>query len=132
MNHDTQIICTGGFGEHFNRTQFPHALYCKQYLMSKGVTEKQFLALVESRFTFEDATLAQPVLACNSIESLIVVTSDFHLKRVKLIFNTIYSHLSLDYLSAHAPMLADEFAGLEAHEEKAMVRERRNLIQYLN
>lgn len=81
-----KLICTGGIGEHFNTTSTAHAYYLKQYLMNKGVPETSFLALVESRFTFEDALLSKSVIDDNGITSVILVTSEFHLPRAKLVF----------------------------------------------
>ena len=35
-NHpDYKILPTGGFGEHFNKTDMPHASYAKHYLITQ-------------------------------------------------------------------------------------------------
>lgn len=130
-----KIICTGGFGEHFNQTPFPHALYCKQYLMNKGVDEQRFLELVESRFTFEDATLSLPFLMQHKIQTASVVTSDFHIERVRLIFDGVFSqmkqHIALSYCAAPTPVTEEVLLELKAHERKAIEREKQNLASLL-
>ena len=30
------VLCTGGFGEHFNKTIHPHAKFAQEYLKTKG------------------------------------------------------------------------------------------------
>lgn len=132
---EAKVICTGGFGEHFNQTQFPHARYCKQYLMNKGVDEKRFLELVESRFTFEDATLSLPVLKLHKIQTATVITSDFHMERVRLIFDGVFSltspQITLNYCAAPTPVSEQVLSELKAHERKAIEREKRNLASLL-
>lgn len=53
-NNNTRILCTGGFGDSFNRTPHPHAYYAKQYLMQRGVKEEDFLQFTLSTNTVED------------------------------------------------------------------------------
>lgn len=129
-NPTAKIICTGGFGEHFNQTQWPHARYCKQYLMGHGVPECRFLTLVESRFTFEDAILTLPVLKRHQISSIEIITSDFHMNRVQYIFDSIFSDLAVSYSIAHSEMDHTELTALIEHEKRVMQREEANVVNY--
>lgn len=47
-NEQMYFLCTGGFEEHFNKTNQPHALYTKQFLIEKGVKEDVFLPFILS------------------------------------------------------------------------------------
>ncbi|WP_394392402.1 YdcF family protein [Shewanella woodyi] len=131
QNPHLKIICTGGVGAHFNTTSTPHAQYLKNYLMSKEVPQINFLPLVESRFTFEDALLAREVIEEHKITSLVIVTSEFHLPRAKLVFSTIFPQITFHYLAATTPLSDDELLKLEKHERDVMERERRNLSTLL-
>lgn len=55
-NPNFKVICTGGFGEHFNRTSKPHNYYAKQFLIEKGVQETTFLESPITSNTIEDFT----------------------------------------------------------------------------
>jgi hypothetical protein len=39
---DDLILCTGGWGKHFNTSINPHAYYAKEYLLKKGITDLVF------------------------------------------------------------------------------------------
>ena len=66
---DWKIICTGGFGPHFNTTDRPHHHYTKKYLVSKGAPEEDVLEGVMSASTLEDAHLLGPVLERHGIRA---------------------------------------------------------------
>lgn len=124
-----KIFCTGGFGPGFNRTERLHAAYAKAYLMAKGVPESAIAALVPSRFTIEDATLSWQILKEIGlpIEQVTVITSDFHLPRVQMIFTHIFVGIELRFVGVETSVDAAELARLVAHEQIAMERDRQNL-----
>ncbi|SNS02108.1 ElyC/SanA/YdcF family protein [Flavobacterium sp. ov086] len=53
------IICTGGFGAHFNTTSKAHANYAMKYLMDKRVESQSFLEPALSGNTVEDAVMTK-------------------------------------------------------------------------
>ncbi|MDO6428568.1 YdcF family protein [Thalassotalea sp. 1_MG-2023] len=122
-----RILCTGGFGEHFNTTTKPHAHYCQQYLQSKGIGRNVFYQPALSRYTLEDALLAKPILAHHKIDHIILVTSDFHLERALLVFSHVMPDVVLSPQGAKSPMSENERDALIAHEKTALIRERDNL-----
>lgn len=127
------ILCTGGFGEHFNTTNKPHAYYCQQYLQKKGVEKSVFYEPALSRYTLEDALLAKPILEHHETQHIILVTSDFHLDRASLVFSHVIPNMSLSLQAATSPMSKNERQALLSHEQTALIRERENLkINYKN
>jgi len=84
------ILPTGGFGDHFNKTTEPHAHYTRNFLLGHGVTARDILESALSRFTHEDATLSKPIVSKYGVRNLIVITSDFHLERTRLIFERVF------------------------------------------
>lgn len=86
---DASILCTGGFGEHFNTTKKAHGFYTSNYLKSKGIPESRFLDIALSSYTFEDATLSRPILYSVNAKNIILITSDFHMERAFLLFSHI-------------------------------------------
>lgn len=124
---ECKILCTGGYGEHFNTTKVPHAQYLKDYLIAKGVPNTVFCDMALSAYTLEDAILSKPILEQAGISHCTVVTSDFHMDRVKLVFKSIMPGLSLEFIEASTPVGKDEFQKLVAHEKLAIKREQINL-----
>ena len=115
-----KILCTGGWGENFNTAQQPHAFYTKQYLMSKGIPENAFLQFALSKHTVDDAVKAHEIISKLDAVSLTVITSDFHLKRAQLIFDTIFKDYTVQYLGAKSNLDEAHYNTLVAHEEKAV------------
>ena len=125
-----KLLCTGGFGEHFNLTRTPHGQYIQDYLISKGVPTSSFIEIALSSFTLEDATLAKPILEQHAITRCILVTSDFHMERAKLVFNHVFPDLDFKYSEAETKVDKDEFQKLAKHEKNAIEREKINLKAY--
>lgn len=97
QNKNYKIILTGGIGPHFNQTDKPYAYYAKKYLLNRGVCESDIMDLVLSIDTVEDAKLSKIIVDNYNVSKVIVLTSDFHMERVKYIFDKIYSNLSIKY-----------------------------------
>jgi len=123
---DCKILCTGGFGEHFNLTNIPHGQYIRKYLIGKGVPSSSFIEIALSSFTLEDAMLSKPILEQHNITHCTLVTSDFHMERAKLVFKQVMPDIDFEYVEAKT--LADEveFQKLVNHEKSAINRELAN------
>lgn len=125
-----QIICTGGWGANFNQTEKPHAIYAQKYLMKKGIVESAFLETALSRNTVEDAVKAKQILQGQSEIKLVVISSDFHLERVELIFNQVFHQNEIEYLAASSHFLGAEREAYMKHEQKAIAWIRQNGLKY--
>ena len=115
-----QLLLTGGFGEHFNRTAFPHAYYLQQWLLTQRVPAHAIVDFALSRHTGEDALLALPIVERTGVRQLCVVTSDFHVARAALIFRRVFPDYPVEFVGA--PYLSTcspaEQERLTAHEAK--------------
>ncbi|CAM3955211.1 MULTISPECIES: YdcF family protein [Pseudoalteromonas] len=123
----SKLLCTGGFGAHFNTTNTAHGDLTKAYLIKLGVPENAFLPVALSRFTFEDATLAEPILASAEAKKAILVSSEFHIARVYYVFSHVLPHIEFSCEAAITPLPEAELEQLVAHEKHAMERERSNV-----
>lgn len=119
---DWQILVTGGFGEHFNRTALPHAHYLQQWLLAQGVPAHDILDFALSRHTGEDALLALPIIERTGVRQLCVVTSDFHVERAAFIFRTVFPDYTLTFVGApYLPLCSrEEQERLIAHETRRL------------
>ena len=120
---ECKILCTGGFGKHFNSTLLPHGKYVQNYLIDKGVPASAFLEIALSSFTLEDAKLSKPILLKNGIKHIILVTSEFHMERAKLVFNHVLPDSYFNYAKAETIASDVEFKRLTEHETNAIKRE---------
>ncbi|MCG9731182.1 YdcF family protein [Shewanella sp. Isolate13] len=131
-NPHSRLLLTGGFGEHFNRSDTPHARHCQCYLMQQGVPESAFTDIVLSRFTFEDGTLSVPIIEQHRFSEIWLVTSEFHMPRAKLIFSQLLPELSFHYIEAKTAISEAKLQQLIRHELSVMGRERTNLAKLLS
>ncbi len=116
------ILPTGGFGEHFNTAPQPHAAYTRAFFLEQGVPPEHILKGAHSRFTREDAELTKPTVERYGIEDVTVVTSDFHLERVRIIFDRMYDGYVLHYQASETKLPRAQLDALIAHEKEARLR----------
>jgi uncharacterized SAM-binding protein YcdF (DUF218 family) len=117
-----KILLTGGFGPHFNVTDKPHAYYSSRYLISKGVPERDILEFAESSNTLEDAELSWPIIQKYGVERVIVVTSDFHMQRTRMIFEKRYLGISILFAESKTHLSQKELDKLKLKEKRALAQ----------
>ena len=122
-----KLLCTGGFGKHFNSTDIPHGQYTQQYLIESNIPQNNFLPIALSRFTLEDAQLSLPILERHGIDHIVLITSDFHMSRAKFVFSQLMPNMSFDFAPAMTNKPQRELAKLYDHEKNALKREQENL-----
>lgn len=121
-NKDYKIICTGGFGEHFNTTSFPHAKYAADYLIKYGVHPDNILEYVISSNTIEDVLKTKSAVENLQVKNLVIITSDFHMQRAKLLFEKHLNDQNLTFIEARSTLDEDVLEKLKEHEKKAILR----------
>ena len=114
------ILCTGGWGEHFNISKCSHATFAKQYLIEKGILEEDFLDFALSGNTVDDAVKIKPIISKLEKSKLTIITSDYHLNRVKIIFNKILENYTMNFIGADSNLDREEHNALMQHEKKAI------------
>ncbi len=117
-----KILPTGGWGAHFNTTNKPHGYYIREYLLKKGVPEKDILECAESTNTTEDPLCSKPIVERNHVDELIVVTSDFHVPRARFLFKRVFPKIIMSFSGAETDLDAGDLSRRQKHEEKALER----------
>ena len=121
-----RFLLTGGFGEHFNTSDRPHAEYLQRRLVALGVPETSFLPFALSLNTLEDASMSKPITVESGARSGIVVTSDYHLERARFVFEREYAEVAFEL--SFVSTITDEsrkeldYEALKAHEKRALQR----------
>jgi hypothetical protein len=115
-----KILCTGGFGAHFNTSPVAHANYLKDFLILKGVPSTAFLPLALSSNTVEDAVMSKSILMKTVFKDLIITTSEYHVARVEFIFTEILKDFNLNFKAVAHHSIDDVLEPLIQHEKVAM------------
>ena len=128
-NEHMTFLCTGGYGQHFNTTNRPHAYYAKQALIKKGVREEDFLPFIlstnmdsseVSNILYEDFKISKEIIEKELPDMLIVITSDFHIRRAKLLHDRIINYPHTLFLPAKSNLSEKELLSLIEHEQDAI------------
>lgn len=85
------------------------------YFIELGIPTVVFLDIPLSRFTFENALLAKPILASANISHAILFSSEFHMQRAHYIFNHVLPTLNLTLVSTKAPLPVIKLSQLYGH-----------------
>jgi len=121
-----KILLTGGYGEHFNKTDKPHTAYLKKYLIERGVSNDAFVEFTESNNTLQDASLSKPIVLKNNLTKLLIVTSDYHFDRAKYIFEREFAedNINIEFAICKTDEAAFEFnlASQINHEQNSVKR----------
>ena len=126
----TLIVCKGGWEDHFNTAKQAHAHYAKTYLINKGLSERDFLDFALSKDTVDDAVKLIPVLSPFKNPTVTIMTSDYHLERVKLIFNKILRDYSLKFIGATSNLNKTEYDALMQYKKKRVKSIKENGLYY--
>ncbi|MCK0114629.1 YdcF family protein [Gelidibacter sp. F63206] len=124
------ILCTGGWGAHFNTSEHAHASLAKRYLLENNIPEAVFLDFALSGNTVEDAVKAKEILSKLENIRLTIITSDYHVDRVKLIFNEILETYTMDFIGVKSNLDTDVFEALDQHEKSAIEAIIKNGLYY--
>ncbi len=116
----TLVLCTGGWGEHFNMAKEAHAFYAKDYLIKKGIQKGDFLDFALSENTVDDAVKIREIVANLEQPRLTIITSDYHLERVQLIFGEILHGYDIEFTGAQSNLERDHLQNLDKHEKEAI------------
>jgi len=115
-----KILCTGGFGAHFNTSPVAHANYLKDFLVEQGVPSTAFLPLALSSNTVEDAVMSKSILMKTVFKDLIITTSEYHVARVEFIFTEILKDFNLNFKAVAHHSIDGVLEPLIQHEKVAM------------
>lgn len=119
-NSEFKLVCTGGFGQHFNTTDKPHYYYAKKYLIDKGVPAGAFLQCPPSSNTVEDFQLTKYLVLEEQPDILVIITSDFHLSRARFLYHKMINYPRVVFIPALSSLQEEQLLPLLEHEANAL------------
>lgn len=119
-NNDFKLVCTGGFGQHFNTTDKPHYEYAKKHLIDRGIPADAFLNCPPSSNTIEDFQMTKDLVLEEQPDILVILTSDFHLSRARALYYRIINYSRVVFIPAPSSLPEEQLLPLLAHEASAL------------
>jgi len=116
-NESAKILCTGGIGDDFNNSEKPHFFYAKRFLILKGINPNSFLEGIPSTNTVQDFSLSKDVIEEINPDLLIIISSEFHIERVKIIADSIIPSINKFFVSVASSLTDQELKPLIEHEK---------------
>lgn len=114
------LVLAGGFGAQFNTSGEPHWRHCARWITERlGCAGYRIVGAVESRHTYEDIFLVREVARSVGSSSVTVVTSDYHVGRVRLLLDLLLPEATV-CATTHPTIDRDERHRLERHESRAL------------
>jgi hypothetical protein len=121
-DHKVKILLSGGFSlEHKKDPGFREASLMKDYALSKGVSAEDLLTEEESRDTLGNACFTKRIINSNSWKNILIVTSDFHIKKTQFHFDFVYGEdYDLSYLAVEANLSGEKLNEFQEKDIKSM------------
>ena len=88
-NVASKVILSGGF---FSKKDISEAKFLARIIRKAGVPDKDIILEEKSEDTIENAQNCLEIMNVRKFDSAVVVTSNFHLARVKYIFGKIFDN----------------------------------------
>ena len=86
------IHFSGGFNKKFNKTNDSHSNICKKYFLTlNNIDEKYIYLHEENNNTVDEAINFGNYFKQNSYKEIIIITNDWHYKRVKYLFDKVFN-----------------------------------------
>ncbi|MBV8252336.1 MAG: YdcF family protein [Chitinophaga sp.] len=119
-NNDFKLVCTGGFGQHFNTTDKPHHYYAEKYLLDSGIPADAFLNGRPSSNTMEDFQMTKDLVLEEKPGILAIITSDFHVSRARVLYRKIINYPQVVFIPASSSLSQEQLLPLVEHESQAL------------
>jgi DUF218 domain len=129
-----QIMLTGGFGAYFNASDTAHCVYLKRRLIGLGIPEAAFVDSAITSGTLEDGykVFSHVRSSSSRYTEIHVVTSEFHLSRVHLIFQRLFPEKEIEYHPAQNAMSGRDLEAQMRHESNRIRETERDWVDVFN
>ncbi|MFH1425475.1 MAG: YdcF family protein [archaeon] len=117
-----KILMSGGYSlQHKKDPGYREAELMKEYAVGKGVPEKDILIEIESRDTNGNAYFTKQIAKSKKWKDIVVVSSDFHMFKVKYFFNFVYGKgYNTSYRSSKSGFKKKEINDVMKKERKSV------------
>lgn len=121
----TDIVVTGGFGEHFNRSNRAHGRIVMDYLKTVDIGHARITGFTSSNGTIQDALAVWKLVidADPKPRRIVLVTSAYHAPRCELLFSRLFPEYDITTVTDSIDGTPEQVR----HERRALRRARREM-----
>ncbi|HEV2300421.1 MAG TPA: YdcF family protein [Stellaceae bacterium] len=119
---DYLLLPTGSYGA-FNSSDCAHGELLREYLVELGVKRERVLRPTNSSSTVEDALTTRRIIVDLGQPDLVVVTSNFHLRRAAYVFRRVFPDFKLEFCGSDDPVHAGKLHKRELDKLEAVKAE---------
>lgn len=132
-NSDFLILPTGSFGDNFNTSSKPHGKLIEDFLLTNNIDKRNILPFTNTSSTVEDSYGVLRYLAKDkSINDVHILTSSFHMPRVKFIFGRVLQGYNLQYHEANDLQDTIVLKKQAKHEKESLKKLRKEWVDISN
>jgi DUF218 domain len=121
-NPTFHVLCTGGFGSHFNTSEYPHAQYLQSFLVEESIPHHRFVEFSLGENIIEDVQLCQRIINRYEPDMVAVITSDFQVERIRFTFQKYCNYQYFFFLEVKSNLYEEEMERLFRLEQQALNR----------
>lgn len=121
-NPSFHVLCTGGFGSHFNTSEYPHAQYLQRFLLEEGIEQHRFVEFSLGENSIEDVQLCKRIIQRYEPDMVAVITSDFQIERISLTFQKFCDYQYFIFLEVKSNMYEEDMERLLRIEQQVLNR----------
>jgi len=121
-NPEFYVLCTGGFGSHFNTSEYPHAQYLQNFLLEEGIAHDRFIEFSLGETAIEDIQLCHRIINRYEPDMVAVITSDYQVERIRFTFQKYADYQFLFFLEVKSNLYEEEMERLVRLEQQALNR----------
>ncbi|UOQ45559.1 YdcF family protein [Halobacillus salinarum] len=117
-----------GYGKKVILTNSTEPATTPEAAMKEGIAKEAILEEPNATSTYENALFARKIMHEHHLKSAVVVTSDYHSRRTRYTFNTIYDDIDVTYAFSDSYFNPDD--GLTKQENRTVFQEYVKMIGY--
>jgi uncharacterized SAM-binding protein YcdF (DUF218 family) len=111
-----RILCSSGHSYRNPKNKESEAKVGKKYLISLGVPKDKIMIEEQSSDTFSNAYYCRRIIDKLQINSFSVVTSSFHMKKTKFVFNFVFPHYKIKFIKSQNGISRNELKNRKISE----------------
>ncbi|MEA5256757.1 YdcF family protein [Arcicella aquatica] len=121
-NPEFYVLCTGGFGSHFNTSEYPHAQHLQNFLLEEGIAHDRFIEFSLGETAIEDIQLCHRIINRYEPDMVAVITSDYQVERIRFTFQKYSDYQFFFFLEVKSNLYEEEMERLVRLEQQALNR----------
>ncbi|RKY32732.1 MAG: hypothetical protein DRP74_01970 [Candidatus Omnitrophota bacterium] len=109
---------------------FKEAELMKRLAISIGIPAEAIILEEKAASTYENVKFSKEILNENSLRSVILISSPYHMRRVSLVFNKIAKEITVHYVPIPNCIYYDDSEGVKLRHIRGIIHEYMGIVYY--